>query len=130
MNRNLLLSIVFVVGCGLSAVAGADPRTLNDAIYSEDQADSGEQLYKVHCLTCHDKKYFRPVLKRWDGQQLSVFFTVMSASMPESNPGSLPDAQYLDILAYILSLSRYPAGDSALHNDGGALGEITIANRK
>ena len=54
----------------------------------------------------------------------------MSASMPESNPGSLPDAQYLDILAYILSLSRYPAGDAALHNDGDALGEITIANRK
>jgi mono/diheme cytochrome c family protein len=130
MNKNLFLSALIVAGCGLSVDASADPRTVNDAVYSEAQADSGELLYKDQCLTCHDKKYFRPVLKRWEGQQLGVFFTVMSASMPESNPGSLPDAQYLDILAYILSLSRYPAGDAALHNDDGALGEITIAKRK
>ena len=73
MNKNLIRCIVVILGSGLSAVAGADPRTVNDAIYSEDQADSGEQLYKDHCLTCHDKKYFRPVLKRWDGQQLERF---------------------------------------------------------
>lgn len=130
MNTNLIRCTLVILGSVLMVAAGADPRTVNDAIYSEAQADDGEQLYKDHCLTCHDKKYFRPVLNRWEGQQLDVFFTVMSASMPESNPGSLPDKEYLDILAYILSLSRYPAGDDVLHNDGNALGEITIAKRK
>lgn len=113
-----------------AGAAYADPATINDAIYSKAQAKVGEELYKTHCLTCHDKKYFRPVLKRWSGQPLGLFFTVMSASMPESNPGSLPDDQYADILAYILSLSRYPAGDKELEHANGALDAITIANRK
>ena len=123
---------VFVVAAGLLVTTAviADPQSTNDAVYSKPQAKVGEQLYKDNCLTCHDKKYFRPVLKRWDGQPLGLFYTVMSASMPESNPGSLPDQQYLDILAYILSLSRYPAGDDALHNTDDALNQITIANRK
>ena len=50
--------------------------------------------------------------------------------MPESNPGSLPDEEYVDILAYILSLSRYPAGDSELDVADDALNQIMIANRK
>jgi cytochrome c len=112
------------------AIASAEPRTINDAIYSEAQAETGEQLYKEHCLTCHDKKYFRPVLKAWDGRSLEVFFTVMSASMPESNPGSLLEKESVDILAYILSLGRYPVGDTELDYKDGALNEITIANRK
>lgn len=108
----------------------AEPRTLNDGIYTEAQAESGEALYKDQCLTCHDKKYFRPVLKRWEGQSLGVFYTVMFSSMPESNPGSLALEDYADILAYILSLSRYPEGDTALASAPEAMNEITIANRK
>ena len=123
-------SIAIVAGLLVSASAAAEPKTINEAVYSKDQAEVGEELYKDNCLTCHDKKYFRPVLKRWQGQPLGLFYTVMAASMPESNPGSLTDDQYLDILAYILSLSRYPAGDAALHNADDALNEIMIANRK
>ena len=83
-------------------------------VYTKDQAGSGKVLYQQHCLVCHDDGYFRPVLKRYHGQAASVLFDVMSGSMPESNPGGLPDAEYLDILAYIFSRSRYPAGESRL----------------
>ncbi len=121
---------VLTLSLNICAIASAEPRTINDGIYSDAQAESGEQLYKEHCLTCHDKKYFRPVLKAWDGRSLEVFFTVMSASMPESNPGALLEKEYVDILAYILSLGRYPAGDTELDYKDGALNEITIANRK
>lgn len=111
-------------------VAGAEPRTTNDAVYSKEQAKIGEALYKEHCLMCHDKKYFRPVFKAWDGQTLGIMFTVMSASMPESNPGALPLDDYVDILAYILSLNRYTPGENALSNENGALNDIVIAQRK
>lgn len=129
MNRlaKLALAAVFV---GLALSAQAEQRTLNDKVFTDAQADSGEALYKEHCLTCHDKKYFRPVLNRWEGQSLGIFYTIMITSMPESNPGALPLDQYADILAYILSLSRYPAGDQVLASDPDALGDITIAKRK
>ena len=127
---SLFRPALLVLAIALGTTAAADPRTTNDAVYSKDQATVGEQLYKDHCLMCHDKKYFRPVFKSWDGQSLGIMFTVMSASMPESNPGALPLQDYVDILAYILSLNRYAAGETALSNEGGALNEITIAQRK
>ena len=130
MKKSLYVTLTIALCAGAAAVSNAEDRTINDAVYTKAQAKAGEALYKTNCLTCHDKKYFRPVLKRWDGQSLDVFYTVMAASMPESNPGSLPDKEYVDILAYILSLSRYPAGDAELTFSGNALAEIMIANRK
>ena len=113
-----------------AAGAAADPRTINDSVYTDDQAEAGEKLYAQHCLTCHDKKYFRPVLKAWEGQPLGLLYTVMSASMPESNPGALPRKDYVDILAYILSLNRYPAGESELDYTDGVLDGIVISARE
>ena len=114
----------------VATATSADTRTVNDAVYSKAQAKVGEKLYADHCLLCHDKKYFRPVLKRWEGQSLSVLFTVMSTSMPESNPGFLREKEYVDILAYILSLSRYAPGETELDHQNGALNDIMVAARQ
>ncbi len=123
--------LIVIAGCLLAgATASAEPRTINDQVYSKAQAKIGEKLYADQCLLCHDKKYFRPVLKRWEGQPISVLFTVMSTSMPESNPGFLTEKEYVDILAYILSLSRYAAGDAELDYKDGALNELTVEARK
>jgi len=123
---------LIVVASGLlaAATAAADPRTVNDQVYSKSQAGVGGKLYADHCLLCHDKKYFRPVLKRWEGQSISVLFTVMSTSMPESNPGFLTEKEYVDILAYILSLSRYTAGEVELDYKDGALDELFVEARQ
>ena len=123
----------FLLAAALSAIgayAVAEQRTVNDGVYTEDQADAGEVLYTQHCLLCHDKKYFRPVLQRWEGQPLGIMFTVMSTSMPESNPGFLSEKEYVDILAYILSLSRYEAGDIELDYQDGALNSLLVEARK
>lgn len=93
-------------------------------VYTGAQAQSGEDLFGEHCQLCHDDKYFRPVLKRFNGQTASVLFDVMAGSMPESNPGGLLDDEYVDILAYIFSRSRYPMGEEPL--TVGGLGSITI----
>jgi len=122
--------IFFVSGLLVCAAASADPRTVNDGVYSKAQAKVGEKLYADHCLLCHDKKYFRPILKRWEGQSLSILFTVMSTSMPENNPGFLTEKENVDMLAYILSLSRYAPGDAELDYQNGALDEIIVAARQ
>jgi hypothetical protein len=54
----------------------------------------------------------------------------MSTSMPESNPGFLREKEYVDILAYILSLSRYAPGDTELDYQDGALDKIAVAARQ
>ena len=126
-----IVTIILLVSALLTSTAtSADPRTVNDGVYTEAQAEVGEQLYAAHCLLCHDKKYFRPILKRWEGQSLTILFTVMSTSMPESNPGFLTEKEYVDILAYVLSLSRYAPGDEELDHRDGALDEIIVAARQ
>jgi hypothetical protein len=54
----------------------------------------------------------------------------MSTSMPESNPGFLNEKEYVDILAYILSLSRYAPGDTELDYKDGALNDVTVVPRQ
>lgn len=127
MHARTFLAVCLLLG-GIGVTA-AEPRTINDGVYTDQQARAGEKLYEQHCLTCHDKKYFRPVLKVWDGQPLGILYTIMSASMPESNPGALPRDEYVDILAYILSLNRYPSGDTELDYADGRLDDITIKAR-
>lgn len=128
--RSLAHGFIAVALVSICAVASADPRTVNDGVYTKDQAKTGEALYADQCLLCHDKKYFRPVLKRWEGQPIGVLFTVMSTSMPENNPGFLSEKEYVDILAYILSLSRYSAGDTELDHKDGALNDLMVEARK
>ncbi len=128
--KNSLKSLCATVFLVSTATAFADARTVNDGVYTEVQAEKGETLYQQHCLLCHDKKYFRPVLQRFEGQPIGIMYTVMSASMPESNPGFLSEQEYVDILAYILSLSRYDAGDSELKYEEGVLNELIVEARK
>lgn len=117
-----------VAGAGLLilapiALAGGE-LTTQSGVYSKDQAKSGKALYEQHCLMCHDNKYFRPVLKRWHGQSVAILYDVMTGSMPETNPGGLLDSQYLDILAYIFSRSRYPSAEEPLTLEN--LGAISV----
>lgn len=132
---NIRINSLYTIACVLIyfafwANAAAELRTVNDGVYTKDQAKIGEALYADHCILCHDKKYFRPVLKRWEGQPINVLFTVMSTSMPESNPGFLSEKEYVDILAYVLSLSRYAPGDTELDYQNSALNELTVEARK
>ncbi|MDH3440882.1 MAG: cytochrome c [Gammaproteobacteria bacterium] len=129
MNKTALRLFLPLLLALWAGSASADPRTINDGVYTEEQADVGETLYAQHCLLCHDNKYFRPVLKRWEGQPIGILYTVMSTSMPESNPGFLSEKEYVDILAYILSLSRYAPGDTELDYKDGALNELMVEAR-
>ena len=126
LKKILLISTISL----LPMVVLSESLTTNDKIYSKEQAKTGEELYRTNCLTCHDKKYFRPVFKTWTGQSLGTFFLVMNASMPQGNPGSLHIEEYTDILAYMLSLSRYSAGESKLSSSTEFLNSITIEDRK
>lgn len=126
MKLLIHLSAVIV---GLIACAGvsADPRTVNDGVYTSEQASVGEELFANHCILCHDKKYFLPVWERLEGQPLAIPFTVMSTTMPQGDPGYLYESEYVDILAYILSLSCYAPGDTELDYQNGVLNEIMVA---
>jgi S-disulfanyl-L-cysteine oxidoreductase SoxD len=113
--RGALLSTFF-----LAAGACAE-----DPVYTVAQSARGEETYQQFCSACHGVRLqgtpaapltgeaFRG---RWeDGKHtLDDLYYIIRSLMPNNAPGSLSKAQYADVVAYILKVNNYPAGDAEL----------------
>lgn len=113
-----------------------------DGVYTELQAERGRAVYSAPCGMCHGRRLNGapddedmipgPPLARakfmraWEGRSLATLLDYTRATMPQNNPGSLTDEEYLDIIAYMLSVSRMPAGDAELRFDPQRLARIMI----
>ncbi len=125
-----LRSVVFCVVCLFAVKAYSLDQNSKPAMlpgYSAEQASAGKKLYKQHCLSCHPKGYFEQVFRAWRGQPLQDLLGVMRTDMPQSNPGGLSPAVYVNILAYILAENHYPAGPVPLDPATNAFRDIRIA---
>jgi hypothetical protein len=110
-----------VLGHGVSgptpvSTQGATPRTVWDGVYTDAQAARGEARYRASCSGCHDEGPRRgeAFMRDWSGTDLGGLFARMKASMPPGAPGTLPDADYIDIAAYMLRINDFPAGSDEL----------------
>ena len=63
-------------------------------------------------------------MEAWAEDSLKSLFTVIKTTMPQSAPGSLSDAAYTDVVAYILNENAFPAGSEELAP--GALDAIRV----
>ncbi len=113
-----------------------------DGIYTQEQADRGKAVYGSPCGLCHggklngvpDDQDMRPApplsrakfLRVWDGRSLGMLYSYTRWTMPQSNPGFLPEEDYLAIVAHMLSTTGVPAGDTPLSGDIRELGRIII----
>ena len=122
-----------VAGVVPGGVAAQEQSTWS-GVYTGAQASRGESVYGSGCAVCHGDDLagseMGPGLAGssftsfWDGLSLGDLYQVMSVSMPQDNPGSLDVSEYVDVIAYMLQESEFPAGDAELTED--ALGQITI----
>jgi S-disulfanyl-L-cysteine oxidoreductase SoxD len=119
------LSALLAVGIS----AAEDPRTIVDRVYSVAQAERGEARFKISCSSCHTPSSFGggSFAERWDGQTMAEVFDFVSNAMPENDPGGLKKTDYADVLAFILRVNAYPAGNDELPTDGDALKKLAIA---
>jgi mono/diheme cytochrome c family protein len=103
------------------------PRTTLDRIYTAEQAERGKEVYKKACSQCHALDFYRgDTMKPWEGATLSGLYDAVSTRMPQNNPGSLKRREYVDVLAYLLSLNGMPAGDQELSTRAADLKAIHI----
>lgn len=127
-----------LVAC-LAAIEGVHThasRTQWDGIFTDAQAKRGEVVYHRHCASCHGANLagaeFGPELRgkafgaRWNGESMAALFGRIKATMPEQAPGTLSDRQYVDVLAFIVSMGGPPAGDTELSTQADALSRITF----
>lgn len=109
----------------------------DDGIYSMAQAARGEALYHEHCAACHGGQLQgKPAAAltgeafrgRWeDGKHtLDDLYYIIRSLMPNNAPGSLSKAQYADVVAYILKVNKYPAGESELVPTAPVMKAVTL----
>jgi hypothetical protein len=50
--------------------------------------------------------------------------------MPSDDPGNLSSRQYADLVAYVLSENKFPAGQKEMDREVAALNEIRIERKQ
>jgi S-disulfanyl-L-cysteine oxidoreductase SoxD len=135
----MIRPILFVSGTALAlslsmaAVSGQTPsKTTNSGVYTAAQAERGKKVFEAKCTACHDTARFtgEAFIDPWAGKPLKDVWDIASGTMPEDNPGSLPQQDYGDIIAYFLQLNAFPAGDAELKGEAAAMATITIEKKK
>jgi len=124
---------VIMAACGLvlavsiTSIGAQAAKTTNDGVYSTSQAGRGQALFQSICTTCHGTERFTgpEFVSAWSGKPLAELFKAVQ-TMPEDNPGSLSAQQYGDVIAYFLSLNKFPAGSEELKGEADALAKIEM----
>ena len=98
------------------------------ATYSVDQASAGKQVYDSTCAHCHapgqlDGATFST---SWKNRRLYDLYKLISNTMPEDQPGSLSDTQYVNVIAYLLQRNQVPSGAAKLSGDTLGMKKVRI----
>jgi alcohol dehydrogenase (cytochrome c) len=124
----LALALFFSLPRPLTTVRAQAPDELT---YTTAQAERGRAVYAEQCASCHgpnlDDGAFAPPLTgldfrtKWGQQSAEPLFTYTATRMPPNQPGSLGDARYTDLMAFILLQNGSPAGSRELLTDTASL---------
>src|SRR5215204_2717199 len=121
MKNTVAVLIVggFLASLGVVVTAQAT-RSVNEGVYTADQAKKGEATYKEQCAACHGDNLEgsgpmpplagKDFLANWQGKTIGDLYEKTQTSMPATAPGTLTPEQAANLMAYLLSVGKYPAG--------------------
>ena len=123
MKKNLAL-ILALAGCyGVARLAGQQA-ALPAGPFTAAQADAGRTAYQANCASCHNADLSgsgnaAPLagsvfMGGWGNRTTQDLVGFMAGAMPPNNPGSLTEAAYVSITAYILQYNGARPGTQEL----------------
>jgi mono/diheme cytochrome c family protein len=105
-----------------------------EGVYTEEQAKRGAEIYARECSSCHGQAMegldMAPPLNgsgfisNWSTLTVGDLFERIRLTMPDGDPGKLSRQQNADVVAYILKVSKYPAGKTELPSQTEVLKQI------
>lgn len=122
----LLAAVSASVSAAQEAGSEPEPRSVLEGVYTAGQADRGEEVFRTVCSACHVASAFHgPIFQRtWNGRAVYWLYDAIRNTMPQDNPGGLSPGEYLDVIAYVLELNAYPAGEEELPREDAELRRI------
>lgn len=118
----------------LLALIAQQTQTVNQGVYTDDQAKRGQAIYGAQCASCHGPALSglagppltgADFVSNWNKEPLAALSNKIRNTMPQNVPGTLAPQQAVDIVAYILQAGKFPAGRTELRSDEAALKQIT-----
>jgi quinoprotein glucose dehydrogenase len=107
-----------------AASPGKGLRSVWDGVYTAEQARRGAAVYHQTCVSCHGAQLeggetAGPLVgaqftSNWNGVTVGDMFERVRISMPLDRPGTLSRQQTADVLAYVFSANKFPAGKAEL----------------
>ena len=123
------------VGSFIVTLHAQQARRVTEGVYTGQQATRGQSVYNDRCATCHGATLGGaqgPPLagdqldRVWWGGPLSDLVNKIQNTMPANDPGKLTRQQSADIVAYMLQVGKFPAGQAELGADEAVLKQITF----
>lgn len=101
--------------------------SLPAATFDVAQAARGQRVYQSVCARCHPAgtQSGAAFNTAWNNRRVSDLHSILTNTMPQDKPGSLTDAQYIDVIAYMLKMNNVVAG-APLPSDTAALRKMKI----
>jgi mono/diheme cytochrome c family protein len=115
-----VLAAAAMIAAAAAAVPVAQEKTVDQGVYTSAQAARGAKMFEGQCAKCHREAGVAPVLsgerftRTFGDATLESLFTTIKTTMPRDAPASLPDADYVDIIAHLLRSNSYPDGMNEL----------------
>src|SRR3954466_3054366 len=135
-----LIPFVTLIALGSRVHAQPPTQSIWDGVYTDAQAARGKALYAEKCASSHGGELtggeMAPPLAGgefmagWDGLTIGDLFERVRISMPQNAPGSLSGQQNADILAFMFSSNKFPAGQTELPKEAGILKQIKFEVKK
>lgn len=126
----LTLAVAALLVAAGAGEAQESRTTVWDGVYTAEQAERGEDVYKSHCLSCHLADFSgteeasalagEPFMESWREDTVGNLYTRVRNLMPFDEPASLSDDAYVDSVAYLLQVNGFPAGSAELTVAGAA----------
>ncbi len=120
--------LILFVAVGMAVEKpNASVRTTADGVYTETKAKRGERTHRRACGHCHiDDFYTGGLIDAWIGNSVGALNKLIVNTMPEDRPSSLKPEQYADIMAFLLKINDFPAGEVELPSEDSALAKIIL----
>jgi mono/diheme cytochrome c family protein len=116
-------------------------KTTLDSVYTAEQAQHGDSIFKATCDKCHGaaaagtdndggRLNGKDFQASWDGVTLDQLHTTILTTMPSDNPKTMTAKDVSDVIAYLLSQNQLPAGSAPLSEIPDSLKSIKfVVNR-
>ena len=107
-------------GVAVSVSAQDEATSVQSGVYSQKQAERGEQLFGEACMVCHQPEEFADggYMDGWSGMNVNDLVEFIRSTMPEDNPGRLKRQEYIDIVAFLFQQNGLPAGETEMVRKG------------